>query len=219
MTPRFPVGLVVGIFIIVAILVAWHFVPPIDWKTFTGAADVQSAPTDSYASLDIRYEHPPIFDERYVMEDRNGASSFAYTVVEAAGPRTRESVTIKVPPHATYDVSFFFGQLVADGVWEVPSRPPRGDTSVGYTLTVRQTEDYQTNAHTVTFTDPHFWATVSGREFEIHLSPHGPLPNILELEGQGVHDARYEHLVDDFRTFGPAAFRAAVSRARANAHA
>lgn len=214
MSNRFPIGLVITVFLVVAIAVSLRFAPPINWKNFTSAERVRTAPTDSYASLEIAYDNPPIFDERYQMEDRNGVSTFSYTVVKATGSRTRESVTIKAPPEATYDVSFFFGQLVTDGVWGVPTRPPRGDTSAHYTLSVRQTEDFQTNSHSFTFTDPHYWATTAGHEYHIHLSPHGPLPNLLQLQGTGFQDPRYQQLVNDFRTFGSPQFRAAIVRAR-----
>ena len=65
---RFPTGLVIAVFIVIAIGLSIRFVPPINWKNFTGADRVRTAPTDSYASLDIAYDHPPIFDERYQME-------------------------------------------------------------------------------------------------------------------------------------------------------
>lgn len=215
----FPVGLAIGVFIVVAIIVSIKLVPPIDWKRLTSAERVQTAPSDIYASLDVRYDEAPVFEETYAMEDKNGASSFEYTIVRANGPSQRVKETIKVPPMATYDVSFFFGQLVNDGVWELPSQPPRGDTSAHYTLTVRQTEDYKSGKHVATFTDPHYWAAVAGREFHIHLSPKGPLPNLLQLQGEGVRDPRYQQIVNDFRKFGPAAFRAAIARARSHAHA
>ena len=214
MSGRFPMGLVIAIFVVLALVVSWRFMPPIDWKKFVSTEQVRSAPTDSYAMLDIKYANPPIFEERYQMEDRNGVSTFSYTVVRAESGRARLSVTVKAPPTATYEVSFFFGQLVTDGVWNVPSRPPRGDTSVAYALAVRQVEDYRTTTNSATFTDPHYWATTAGREFHIHLSPHGPLPNLLQLQGTGVRDPRYEQLVNDFRNFGPPNFRAAIVKAR-----
>lgn len=214
MNSRFPVGLVTAIFLVIAIGLSLRFAPPINWKSFTSAERVRTAPTDSYASLDIVYDHPPIFEERYQMEDRNGVSTFSYLILRAIGPRARESTTIKIPPTATYEVSFFFGQIVSDGVWSLPTQPPRGDTSVHYALTVRQTEDYTTDAHAVTFTDPHYWATTAGREFHIHLSPKGPLPNLVQLQGTGIRDPRYEQIVDDFRNFGPPQFRAGIAKAR-----
>lgn len=213
-----PIGLLVGIFIVIAIVVSLRFVPPIDWQRFTSAERVRTAPVDVYASLDITYDHPPIFEEHYQMEDRNGASTFSYRILRAAGPRARVTTTIEAPPAATYTVSFFIGQLSTDGAWEVQTQPPRGDTSVHYTLTMRQTEDFQHVSHTVSFTDPHYWATTAGREFHIHLTPTGPLPNIVQLQGAGLRDPRYEKLVDDFRSFGPPQFRTAIARARAAAH-
>ncbi|MHB8432457.1 MAG: hypothetical protein ACYC8W_02080 [Candidatus Tyrphobacter sp.] len=218
MSRRFPIGLVIVIFAIVAIGLTLRFVAPREFGRITTVASVKNAPSDVYASLDIRYDHPPIYSETYAVRDNNGASSYSYTIVRADGPRTRERVTIEAPPHATYEVSFFLGRLQSDGIWDVPSRPARGDTAVTYALTVRQTETYQHGAHTVTFTDPHYWATSAGREFHLHLSPKGPLPNILQLQGTSIRDPRYEQIVGDFRSFGPPQFRAEIARARAKAH-
>lgn len=216
---RFPIGLAIGIFLVAGIVASLHFAPPIDWKTFKGAEQVGNAPSDIYAALDIRYAHPPIVSEKYEMEDRNGVSTFQYTIVRDAGARKRITTTIKVPSEATYEVSFFFGQLVSDGVWDIQTQPPRGDTSVRYTVIVRQTEDFRHGGHVVHFTDPQYWATTAGHEFQIHLSRTGPLPNLLTLQGAGLRDPRYLKIVDDFRRFGPRAFRAAIARARAQAHA
>lgn len=218
MNSRIPIGLIIAVFLVVAIALSLRFAPPINWSTFRSAGQVQSAPSDIYARLDIAYDHPPIQSERYEMDDRNGTSSFSYTIVRYAGPRALVHETIKVPPEATYEVSFFFGQLVSDGVWDIVSQQPRGNTSVHYTVTVRQTEDYRSGSHVVTFTDPHYWAVTAGREFHIHLSRTGPLPNILTLQGNGIRDPRYLKIVDDFLQFGPPAFRAAIAHARAQGH-
>jgi hypothetical protein len=215
---RVPIGLVIAVFLVIAIVVSLRFAPPIDWNLFRSAEAVRSAPSDLYASLDIRYDRPPIVDERYVMEDRNGVSNFAYTILRAAGPHARIRETIKVPPTAMYAVSFFFGELVNDGVWDVPTRVDRGDASIEYTVTVRQTEDYHSGSHVASFTDPHYWATSAGHEFQIHLSPKGPLPNLLQLQGTSVRDPRYQEILNDFLGFGPSAFRAAIARARSQAH-
>ncbi len=218
MSRRFPIGLAIAIFAVVALGLTLRFVPPLEFGRITTVAGVKSAPSDVYASLDIRYDRPPIYSETYEVRDNNGASSYRYAIVRADGPRTRERVTIEAPPHATYEVSFFLGRLQSDGIWDIPSRPPRGDTAVTYAITVRQTETFQHGARTVTFTDPHYWATSAGHEFHIHLSPKGPLPNILQLQGTSIRDPRYEAIVADFRSFGPPQFRAEIARARAKAH-
>ncbi len=218
MSRRFPTGLVIVIFAIVAIGLTLRFVAPREFGRITTVAGVKNAPSDVYASLDIHYDRPPIFSETYAVRDDNGASSYRYTIVRADGPRTREKVTIEAPPHATYEVSFFLGQLQSDGIWGIPNRPPRGNTAVTYTITIRQTETFQHGTHSATFTDPRYWATSAGREFHLHLSPTGPLPNVLQLQGTSIRDTRYQRIVDDFRAFGPPEFRSRIAQARAKAH-
>ncbi len=217
MSSRFPIGLVIAIFVVVAIIVSLRFVPPISLGNMSKVSNIENAPSDIAAQLTIRYDKPPLYEEEYRMRDDNGVSSYQYSLLRYAGPLKRVRLTLKAPPHLTYDVSFFFGELTSDGVWDIPSRPPRGDTSVSYTVSVQQTEAYHGGSHSATFTDPKFWATSAGREFHIHLSPTGPLPNILQLQGTGIKDARYLHILEDFRTFGPPEFRSAVEKARAQA--
>ncbi|HEY9085610.1 MAG TPA: hypothetical protein VIN40_06710 [Candidatus Tyrphobacter sp.] len=214
MTRRFPLGLAIFIFAVIALTVSWHYFGPRELgpKERGKVIAVRNAPSDLYASLTVRYEHPPIYREFYEMRDRNGISSFAYVVQSYTG----KQITVKAPPQAIYDVSFFFGELVNDGVWEIPNRPPRGNTSVRYTITVRQTEDYQSGSRSTTFTDPHYWATSAGREYHIRLSPTGPEPNLLQLQGTRLRDPRYQQIVDDFHAFGSEAFRSSVASARAS---
>ncbi len=212
---RFPLGLVIFIFVVLALGLSWHFFGPSELgrQERSQVIAVRNAPSDLYASLTLRYAHPPIYRESYEMRDNNGTSTFQYVVQSFAG----KQVTVKAPPEAGYDVSFFFGKLVNDGVWDIPTRPPQGNTAIQYTVTVRQTEDYRSGSHTATFTDPAYWATTAGREFHIRLSPTGPEPNLLQLQGTALRDPRYEQIVDDFRAFGPDAFRQDVASARASA--
>jgi hypothetical protein len=209
---RFPVGLAIAVFAIVALaLITWKV--PL-WPANEGPAAVsrlQHCPSHIYAKLQILYDHPPIYIESYEMRDDNGSSTFQYVVRSYNG----RQITVKAPPQATYDVSFFFGKLISDdGAWEIANRPPFGDTSVHYTLVTRREEMCHTDGRTVTFTDPKFWATTAKREYDIHLSPTGPMPTIFTMQGTTFRDPRYLEIVNDFRSFGPAAFRTAVAKAR-----
>jgi hypothetical protein len=212
---RFPLGLVIFIFAVLALALSWRFFgpPELGQKQRAKVFAVRNAPSILYAALNVHYDHPPIYRETYEMRDENGVSSFSYVVQSYAG----KQITLKAPPQAMYDVSFFFGEIVNDGAWEIPTRPPRGNTSVHYTLTMRQTEDYRSGSRTVTFTDPHYWAIMAGREFHIHLTPNGPDPNLLQLQGTALRDPRYEQIVDEFRNFGSNQFRSGVVSARASA--
>lgn len=210
MKRHFPTGWAILLFAILAVLVSLHFFPPREFGRLGNVMRMRNAPSDLYAFLSIRYDHPPIYQETYEMRDRNGISTFQYAVRSYAG----RQITIKAPPQAIYDVSFFFGKLVNDGVWDIPNRPPRGNTSVHYTVTVRQRVDFRRGAHSAAFTDPQYWAKTAGREYQIQLSPNKPVPNLLQLRATILQDPRYQQIVDDFRAFGPPAFRSNVEKAR-----
>ncbi len=211
---RFPIGLTIAVAAILALaLITWK-VPlfPSNESPSSVARMQRNCPTHIFASLRILYDHPPIYTEAYSMRDDNGSSTFQYVVRSYAG----RQITVKAPPRATYDVSFFFGKLISDdGAWEITDRPPFGNTSVHYTLTTRREEMCRVDQHTVTFTDPEFWARTKLREYDIHLSPTGPLPTVFSGQGIVYRDPRYLKIVDDFRSFGPPEFSNAVARARA----
>jgi hypothetical protein len=206
---RVPVGVIIFFFIVIAIVLISRIVPPLQ---YSNALHVRNAPTYVFASLTIKYLHPPIYQEQYVMRDDNGVSSFKYIV-----RGTRRQITVSAAPHVAYDVSFFFGKLATDGVWQLSNLPDEGNTSVHYTVFVRQTEAFHTAANSATFTDPMYWATRAGHYYHLHLNPKGPLPNVFTLHGTPLRDRHYLQIVDDFRTFGSGAFHVAISRAKTEA--
>lgn len=188
------------------------------WKTETGriakVAQVAKAPSAIYTRLKIAYDKPPIFEEEYRMQDVNGASTYDYRIRTYDG----KQVTITDPTHAMYDVSFFFGKLVQDGVWKLMDQPPRGNTAIHYTVYVKQQVDYQQGDRTITFTDPHYWATTAGRQFQIDLSKQSP-QDLLKMQSTQLADPRYEAVVNDFLAFGPPSFRERIAKLRAELHA
>ncbi|HTV74025.1 MAG TPA: hypothetical protein VME66_10000 [Candidatus Acidoferrales bacterium] len=176
---------------------------------------VLQAPSAIRLSLVVRHAKGPIVEEDYRMADLNGVSSATYRAVGSNG------LTIRVEslPRETYDVSFLFEKTVQDGIWELRSKPPRGDTSTQYTITVYQLTDNEHGTHTMTFTDPHYWATTGGRQFHIHLDRNKPVPDLLFMKSTALVEPRYGLLVDDFRQFGSAPFRAKIAAAQARLRA
>ncbi len=160
-------------------------------------------------SLTIDYAAGRVAREAYAMSDNNGRSDAAYAVTDRTGTTAHFHETIP-----GYGVSFLFDQLVADGIWELTSRPPRGHTSVRYTVTVNQTVGGQHGEQKVTFTDPHYWATTAGRQYHIHLDKDKPAPDLLGLDSTSIADPRYEKVVTDFRGFGSPTFKATILQAR-----
>lgn len=184
------------------------------WLPETGrisnVAKIANQPSAIYATLVMQYDRPPVYQERYAMQDVEGVSSFSYTIRTYAGKQiTLEPRT----PEVTTQVSFFFGKLVLDGVWDLMDKPPRGNTHVRYTVYVKQKADFKEGDRTIVFTDPHYWATTAGRQYEIDLRKTNP-NDLLTLKSTQLADPRYQKVVDDFLTFGPPSFRKNVARIR-----
>jgi hypothetical protein len=173
---------------------------------------LKKCPSEIYVRMLVQYDKPPIYQEEYRMQDINGVSSASYRIRSFAG----KEVTIEVPPRQETDVSFFFGRLVQDGIWNLVNKPPRGHTNPTYTLYVKQKIDCKQGDRTITFTDPHYWATTAGHQFHIDLSKGSPkdATDLLRLQSTAEADPHYQTLVNDFRAFGPDTFRAKVDAAR-----
>lgn len=209
---RFPTTLFVIFITIVGLAIVYFMY----WKTETSrikdVAKLHQAPSRIYADMLVRYDHPPVFEEEYKMSDIEGVSTFSYRIRSYEG----KQITISpARPEAMFDVSFFFGALDQDGVWQIVNKPPKGNTSIHYTVFVKQDIDFKEGIRTVTFTDPHYWATTAGRQYQIDLSKNRP-QDLLKLNSTSLADPHYQKVVDDFREFGPASFRERVARAQAS---
>jgi hypothetical protein len=194
----------------------------VGWKVYgglhpvSGLGHAQKAPSQLYARLTIRYTKPPIYEEAYRMQDVEGISTFEYRIRSY----NCKEITIKAPPGKIYDVSFFFGGLDQDGIWQMVNLRPRPNPDAYYTVYVKQLADFKQGERTVTFTNPKYWAThAPGQQFQLDLSKQGP-KDLLYMQSQKV-DPRYQQVVDDFRAFGSDEFRknvaAAQERARTSA--
>jgi len=171
---------------------------------------IEHQPSAIYARLLVHYDQPPIYEEEYAMQDVNGVSTFRYRIRSYSGTQ----YVIYSPAHATTDVSFFFGELVQDGVWDLTDKPPVGNTGVHYTVYVKQLADFKEGDRTIVFTDPHYWATTAGRQYSIDLRKQNP-GDLLKLQSTQLADPHYQQVVNDFRAFGPANFRKKIASARA----
>lgn len=199
------------IFVVVALILGTIF---IKWPDFQHKPEVQRV-LNSQSVLDlsmtIHYDKPPIFEEVYKMHNDNGISTAQYKVTGYSG----KVVSITLPPDKTYAVTFFFEEVVQDGIWQLMTKPPRGDTSVHYKIYIHQVADRKQGTRTVLFTDPHYWAVTAGRQYQIELSKNSPTPDLTKLQSTSLADPRYQKIVNAFRAFGPDTFRQKVAEARA----
>jgi hypothetical protein len=194
-----------------AVALMWWAFAATERTRYAATSAVRQSRSDIALGMQIHHAAGPIVDEFYRLRDLDGVSTSEYRAVGRSG------LTVKVDalPRQTVDVAFFFDRSVADGIWELPNRPVRGDASLRYTIDVYQLTDGKHGQHRFTFTDPHYWATTGGHQYHIHLAKNKPVPNLLQMTSNVTVEPRYQRLVDDFAQFGSAQFRAKVVAARA----
>jgi len=201
--------------VVSAILVVWgwNFYAADELNRWNGVVRVAHAPSSIDLRLRIHYPKPPIYEESYHITDINGVSKYLYEV------RTYNGLLIKVtqPPHATYNVSFFFEALEQKGLWKLTNKAPRSKIDPIYTLVVKQSVGGKSGSRTVVFSNPHFWATTAAQYHSMHIDAARSKNGILEVQSSSLLDPRYEEIVRAFATFGPDEFRRDVAAARERA--
>jgi hypothetical protein len=215
MRRRIPV-LEIFIVAVVAVMLyfGWRHYGAGEFARFGPVIHAQKAPSALYARMLVRYSKPPIYEEEYRMQDVEGVSTFDYRIRGYDG----RQITVTAPAAKVYDVSFFFGSLGEDGVWQLTSKPPRPNANAHYTVYVKQLADYKEGQRTITFTSPEYWAKLKGHRIDIDLSKQNP-NDLYGLQSKPIADKRYQAIVDDFRTFGPPEFRRNVAAAQARIRA
>lgn len=204
-------GTAIFIFAVVFIVLGTIFIPWPDFQHKPEVTRVRQSASVLDLSLLMKYDKPPIYLEQYTMHNDNGISNVEYKIQGYSG----KVVTITLPPDKTYAVTFFFQDVVQDGIWQLMNKPDAGNTSVRYTLHIHQVADREQGSRTITFTDPHYWAIEAGRQYHIQLSQHSPTPDLTKLQSTSLADPRYEKIVNAFRAFGPPSFRGKVRQAQA----
>lgn len=203
-------GTAIFVFAVVFILAGLFFIKWPDFQHKAELANVRNSRSVLDLSLDVKYDKPPVYEERYTMHNDNGISTAQYRVQGYSG----KVVTITLPPDKTYAVTFFFEQVVQDGIWQLMNKPDAGNTDARYTLFIHQVADNKQGSRTVTFTDPHYWAVTAGRQYQIQLSKNSPTPDLTKLKSTTLADPRYEQIVNAFREFGTPSFRKKVAEAQ-----
>ena len=163
---RFPIEILIVVLAVVMLALGWRIYGAGEMGRFGPAIHAQKAPSELYARMLVRYPKPPVAQEEYRMSDIEGVSTFSYRIRGYKG----HQITVTAPAARVYDVSFFVGRLDQDGIWQLVNRPPLPEPDAYYTIYVKQLADYQRGERTVTFTNPQYWATKAGRQFEIDLS-------------------------------------------------
>jgi len=209
---RFPTVLIVVaaiVFVVGGLRLFWNS----EHQRYRAVDTVLKQQSKVRISETIDHAKGPLAREEWTLTNLNGSSTAAYSALNRAGTRIARFTF----PIRGYDVTFAFQKLVLDGIWELHSRPLRGNTNDIYTVSIAQTAGDRSGSHTFVFADPHYLAISAGREYSIHLDRNKPVPDLLTLNSTSTADDRYQKIADDFQSFGPPGFRSSVTAARAQA--
>ena len=207
---RFPTTLVVVVLAIVGIVGGWRLFSGNESQRYQAVQQVRSQRSELHFGEAVTHDKGPIAREEWRLDNVNGKSVASYSAQNRAGSRIAKFSE----PIEGYDVTFTFEKLVQDGIWELHTRPLRGNTKDVYTISVAQVAGDRSGSHKFTFADPHYLATTAGREYAIHLDKNKPVPDLLTLKSTSTADPRYQKMVDDFAAFGPPRFKKTVAAAR-----
>ena len=211
---RNPIPPLILLISLAGLALAYGFFQAAVLPRYKASRAVLTSKSELRLSLAIAYDRGPLAEEAYAMSDVDGVSHSTYRATNRKGVQ----ISITERPRATTEegpnVAYFFQRAVADGVWELTSKPPRGDTSVHYTLDVYQLVNGQHGSRHMVFTDPHYWATTGGHQFTLKLDRNKPVPDLVHMSSTTLVEPRYARIVADFRAFGPPSFRQKVSAAR-----
>jgi hypothetical protein len=207
---RFPTTLVVVVVAVAAAILGWKIFWPGESQRYQAVQAVRNQRSELHFSETVTHAKGPIAREEWQLDNVNGNSTATYSAENRAGTRVAKFTA----PIRGYDVTFAFERLVQDGVWELQTRPLRGNTNDVYTVAIAQVAGDRSGKHKFTFADPHYLATTAGRQYEIHLDKNKPVPNLVTLNSTSTADPRYQKVVDDFASFGPPNFKKTVAAAR-----
>jgi hypothetical protein len=207
---RFPTTLLIVVIAIAGLIIGWKIFWPAESGRYQAVNSVRYQRSELHVSEAIDHDKGPIAHEEWRLDNDNGRSTATYSAENRAGTRIAKFTA----PIQGYDVTFAFQKLVEDGLWQLQTRPPRGNTSNVYTVSAAQVDGDRSGSHKFSFADPHYLATTAGRQYEIHLDKNKPVPNLITLNSTSSADPRYQQVVDDFASFGPPEFKKTVAAAR-----
>jgi hypothetical protein len=207
---RFPITSLILVAAVVAAVGGWMLFAKSEHDRFVAVDRVNRSRSEIRLSYTVVHTSGPIAREVWAMRNIDGHSVASYTAVDRKGTKASfdEQIT-------GYDVTFLFDKLVQDGIWELETRPFRGSSATLHVVEISQVADKSSGSHRFQFSDAHYIATEAGREYHIHLDPHKPVPDLVNLQSTSTADPRYEKIAEDFEQFGPARFKATIAAAKA----
>jgi len=205
-----PVPTFVFLAAVAAVLGGWWLFERTEAGRYQETRLISQSPSQIHIQMDAEYKVGEIVHEVFKYSDIDGVSSMDYSATTRSGTTAHVTPPARATKDKETDVAVLFGIAQQDGIWDLTSKPPRGDTNLKYTIYVSQLEAGQFGEHRFSFTDPHYWATTGGRQYHITLDRNKPVPDLVKLRSTTISEPRYEWLVADILGFGSQRWKAAV---------
>jgi hypothetical protein len=205
-----PVTLLILVAAVVAVAGSWLIFAKSEHDRFVAVDRVRHSRSEFHITYTVQHTSGPLAQETWLIRNVDGVSSVGYAVSDRRGTKASFS-----EPVADFSVTFLFEKLVQDGIWNLASRPFRGSAELLHVVEIEQTADTASGSHRFQFSDAHYIATEAGREYHIHLDPHQPVPDLVNLQSTSTADPRYEKIAADVESFGSPRFKRTIAAARA----
>jgi hypothetical protein len=196
--------------VVVAVVGGWMLFAKGEHDRYVAVQHVGESRSEIRLWYTLEHTSGPIAREQWMMQNINGRSTASYDAISRSGLKASFS-----EPMTGYEVTFLFDKLVADGIWNLETRPFRGSSQALHVVQIAQIAGASSGSHRFMFSDAKYIATEAGREYEIHLDPHKPVPDLVNLQSTSTADPRYLAILNDFEQFGTPSFKQTIAEARA----
>ena len=117
--------LAISLLAVVAAIVGWKIFWPGESSRYTAAKKVLQTRSEIRMTFGATHERGAVASEKLTFTNIDGVGKVAYEGTNRKGTAIAR-FTAGVDG---YEIATLFGQAVQDGIWELQSKPPRGDTS------------------------------------------------------------------------------------------
>ena len=120
---RFPVTVLILVVVVVAIVGGWLLFAKSEHDRYVAVQKVADQKSEIRMWYTVVHTSGPLAREVWFMQNIDGHSVATYTAVDRHGNKATFDEQI-----VGYEVTFLFDRVVADGIWDLETRPFRGSS-------------------------------------------------------------------------------------------
>ena len=202
---RFPVTLLILVAAVVAAVGGWMLFAKSEHDRYVAVDRVQPLALRVPSLVHLQHTSGPIAREVWSMQNIDGRSTASYTAVDRHGTKaTFDEQIVRLRRDVPVPAA---GRRRHLGAWSRARSAGRRKRCTWSQIS--QVADKASGSHRFQFSDAHYIATEAGREYHIHLDPHKPVPDLVNLQSTSTADPRYEKIAEGLRSVRLAALQGA----------